>query len=410
MPATAVRDLTLLLDSVCEDGRWRYTAALFEGWPEEERQPIEQPLAPFYDMLPELRKASSDESWGAALFDWAFPPGSKLRETFLRCCEKIEREGNLLRLWISIGPSLTSDPYFQLFERVAKVSWEGFWVQEWADGANRPSRVQSPFLALNPWIHILRRPPGVSVQRRFTVPGRLNVLIIVSNPPPPGSGEWKHIEHLEREDGSGMLRRVYRPFHWHRGVGWVYVLRNPTKVGLAQCIREHRPHVVIYLGHGYTKKEGSGLVLAVTEGGKDFEEVSGLRKFPEVESELEQVLAGKVEALSHPGAQDVGLPVEDRPRLFIALSCVVAFAAPAILRSGIPAVLAMRVDIPDSDSTEAMFKHCADVITNEAYSIEEAVADLRRFLREKESRFADGRLHFSVPVLHLAPTGMMPVQ
>ena len=67
----------------------------------------------------------------------------------------------------------------------------------------------------------------------------------------------------------------------------------------------------------------------------------------------------------------------------------------------------MRRQIPDSDGTEAMVKHCADVLTDESKSIEEAMADLRQFLKTKESQFADERLHFSVSVLHLAPPTTM---
>lgn len=404
MPAVTVKDLTLVLDATpgC------YITTLSEGWLGEEKPLIEQTLTkPFYEIVAEVLRESSDrhdEHCGKALFDWACPPGTELRRILLQCAEESARQDSEIRLWIVIGERLARFiSELQLLDKFARVSWEGFWAREWADEANRPPRVQSPFLALNPWIHIVRRPPGVSVQRRFTVSGKLNVLIIVSNPPPPDSGKWKHIEYLEREDGSGMFLRVYRPFKQHRGIGWVYPLRNPTKVGIALCIREYKPHIVIYLGHGYADQFGSGLVLAVTEGEKEFEEVAGVRKFPDSESELEQVLAGKAEALSNPEAQDHGLPEEERPRLFIAFACEAAPAAPALLQSGVPAVLAMRRKIPDSNGTEAMVKHCADMLTNESKSIEEALANLRQFLNANEPQFADERLHFSVPVLHLTP-------
>lgn len=405
MPAATVRDLTLVLDAA----PGHYTATLCESWPEEGQRPIEQRLhESFSDQFAKLVKAASDERFGEVLCDWLLPPESEIRNAFLRCCEEVEQQENWLRLWICLGSGLANDIYFQLFERRARVSWEGFWVREWADEAKRPSRVRSPFLALNPWITIVRRPPGVSTQRRFTVPGKLNVLIVVSNPP-LGSTE-RHIEYLEREDGTGMLLRVYRPFQHHRGIGWVFVQRNPTKVDIARCIREYKPHVVIYLGHGYAggRDGSSGLILASGKG-NEFEAVSGLQEGVPgaMESQLEQMLAGKVEALSNPGDSDAGLPLEERPRLVILFCCEAAAAAPALLQCGVPAVLAMRRQIPDSDGTEAMVKHCADVLTDESKSIEEAMADLRRFLKEKEPQFVDERLHFSVPVLHLAPPTTM---
>jgi hypothetical protein len=199
-----------------------------------------------------------------------------------------------------------------------------------------------------------------------------------------------------------MLLRAYLPFSTHRNVGWVTSLFSPTKAVIARIIREYKPHIVIYLGHGYYDRYGCGLVLPVTDDGRDFEEVSGLRKFPDVESELEQVMAGKWRELENPDAQDDGLPLQERPRLFIAFACEAAPAAPALLASGVPAVLAMRIKIPDSDGTEEMVRHCVEMIADESKSIDESVSHLRQFLKENELHFADERLHFSVPVLHLA--------
>jgi len=397
-----MRDLSLLLDAFKEDEQWRYTSTLCEGWPEEDKQLYEQPLdKPFYEIVAKVIKETLDERAGAALFDWVFPPDSLIREIFLEACQDVAQREGVLRLWIWVGSSVRSFFEFSELERSGRVSWEGFWVREWADDSNRPARVQSPFLALNDWIHVVRRPPGVSLQGRFTVPGRLNVFIVVSNPPAPGVGEWTHLEYLEREDGSGMLRRVHRVFHRHRSVGWVYVLRNPTKVQLAADMREHKPHIVIYLGHGYSNKN-SGLVLARGEDAKEFEQVPGLRQNLNEESELEKVFAGKWQTLEKPNLDDEGLPIKERARLVIAFACEAAPAGPGLLQCGVPAVLAMRRKIPDSDETEAMVKQCADLITDESKSIEDAIAELRHFLKEKETRFTDERLHFSVPALYMA--------
>jgi hypothetical protein len=363
----------------------------------------------------DLRKAPSDEDWGAVLFDWAVPPESRLREAFLKRCAEIGERGELLRLWLCIGSRIASDIYFQVFERWAKVSLEGFWVREWADQGTRPPGVQSPFLALNPWIHLVRRPPGLGVQRRFRLSGKLKVLIIASNPPLSSTG-WPHIQHLDKgENGDGMFLRVRRPFSTHRGTRWVYSLHNPTKVDVARFIREYKPDIVIYLGHGYAKYLehesllgkffSAGLVLPVKGGGEDFAEVSGIRIFPDRESELEMALAGKWQALENPGAPDEGLPVEERPRLFVAFACEAAPAAPALLHCGIPAVLAMRRRIPDCWATQEMVHYCVDALTDESKSLEEAVADLRQFLKHTEPQFSDERLNFSVPVLHLGTNG-----
>jgi hypothetical protein len=411
MSDAPVRDFSLLLDaSLVLDAagkpRWHYSATLFAARSETPELLAQEPLtSPFHEIAAEVRQAASAEYGGARLFGWAFPPNTELRRLFLQYCEEAAQVGSVLRLRLAIGAQLARFTLeMQGLERQGLVSWEGFWVPEWADPAHRPPGVESPFLALNPWMHIVRCPLGVDGRRRFTVPGRVNALIIVSNPPPGSLRPYQHIKTLE-----GMLLRIYRPFHSHPSVGWVYPLRNPTKVAVAQCIRQFRPHMVIYLGHGYCKPCGSGLVLVQKPGGAAFEEVSGLRKDSERETELEQVLAGKDEALIAPAKPDAGLPEAQRPRLLIAFACEATPAAPALLRCGVPAVLAMRRQIPDTPNTEAMVEQCVDAMTNVSNSLEEAVAGLRQFLEAQALRFADERLHFSVPVLHLAPNGGQPV-
>jgi hypothetical protein len=400
-----VRDLCLTFDTAYEDSQNQYNIKLYEGQSEEGDLLSEQTQTkPFLEMAIEAMYDPSEVNCGAMLFDWVFPLESRLRMVFLDRCEKIGQDGDLLRLWICSSISLAESWEFKELERRAIISWEGFWIREWADIAKQPRSVQSPFLVLNHWIHILRCQSGVSVRRRFTVQGKLNVLIIISNPPPGEYKKWRHLEHLEQEDGSGIYLRVFRPFNQNRNIGWVFSLRNPTKVGIARCIQEYRPHVVIYLGHGYSTDRDSGLVLAVNEEGRDFEQVSGTRKCPELESELEKVLAGKWQALENPDAHEGGLTPEDRPRLFVAFACEAASAAPALLRCGVPAVLAMRRQIPDSDETEAMVKHFAEVMSDKDKSVEEEIASLRQFLKGMETRFRDERLHFSVPILHLAVT------
>jgi hypothetical protein len=158
MSVATVKDLTLVLDAA----QGRYSVTLYEGWPEEGQRPIAQPLqGSFFDLFAELQKSSSDERFGEVLFDWVLPPESEIRRAFLQHCEDGGQHGNVVRLWVGIDPRLASDPAFQFYEKDrARVSWEGFWVREWADEAKRPARVRSPFLALNPWVTILRYPPG----------------------------------------------------------------------------------------------------------------------------------------------------------------------------------------------------------------------------------------------------------
>ena len=51
MSMTTVRDLSLVLD-VIREGKWQYTAALYEGWPKKEWQLIPQSLdSSFFDLV-----------------------------------------------------------------------------------------------------------------------------------------------------------------------------------------------------------------------------------------------------------------------------------------------------------------------------------------------------------------------
>lgn len=197
MPFQQVNDISLVLDAKTQNAGLRYCAALFQGLPEDGHLLDEQLLGtPFYEVCVRAMQQSSDEAAGTTLLDWVAPPQSTLRATFLRRCVEAGEHGDLMRLWLYIGPTLAALPEYPPFERYAKFGWESFWVREWAEKTNRPARVESPFISLNPWISVLRRTLGVRVQRQFTVPGKLNVLIVVSNPP-PGSKEWAHIQYLE---------------------------------------------------------------------------------------------------------------------------------------------------------------------------------------------------------------------
>lgn len=388
------KDLTLALDATEKrDGEWQYIAVLFEGWPEERRL-LTHPviLGSRFPRVAVPLKGTSDEICGAALFDWAFPPESKMRQAFLCCCEDIEQCGGVLRLWLCIGPTMTDQPEFQWLELAVSATWEGFWVREWADQSKKASRERNPFLALNPWINIIRCPPEVSVQRRFTVPGRIRVLVIASNPPPDSPPEFPQIKLLPE-----MFDRVWEVFQNNEDVDWVHKLWNADKVGIAAAIREHKPHVVFYLGHGYAKAgsrgSGSGLVLAVSEEGNARQYVSGLRGDARGETELEKMLAGKAVGLKDPTANDQGLPAEERPRLVILLCCEAAPAAPALLESHVPAVVAMRRRIFDRP-TVGMIQHLLFPLIEKGKPLDASLIDLRHSLVGTEP-------HWSVPVLHL---------
>lgn len=388
MSSSSVRDLTLALDLTPRKDK--YTASLFDGWPEEDHR-LAKPEAqePFEEVVRRLDQEGSDDGWGRILFDWAFPPQTEMREVFLRRSEEVGLQGERLRLWICISPSLARYDYFQWFERFARVSLEGFWVSEWSNEAKRPPRVRSPFVGLNPWIAVLRHSPGASINKPFSASGKLNVLVIASNPPPDAPRPYQHIEYLDQ-----MLENVCAAFREAPNVGWVGPLRNPSKAETARSVREHKPHVLIYLGHGYADMHGAGLALAAPDGNTKMDFVSGVKKGTAEETELERLLAGKVEVSRNGRDQEQSLPEGDRLRLVILLCCEAAMAAPPLLEGGIPAVLAMRQTIGDKPDTAAMVQSLIFPLIGERKPVDQSLTDLRHALIGRQP-------HWSVPVLHL---------
>jgi len=396
-------DLRLVLD--VSEGQ--YTVTLHDDLASRHLPWASESLAePLSALVKRLRdEGLTPELAGQMLFDWTFPPRSRLREMFLDVCERVASRGGSLCLWMCLPSRIFAFPEWIGLDREAAVSWEGFYVSEWTVEAERPPGVESPFLVLNPWFCMTRAVLG-SKRGRLTVGGRANVLTVCSNPAPGSGGGYQHLDYLDAAGTGGMLGRVHNAFVSHQMVGWVTTRRNPSKAELSSFMADHAPHVFVYAGHGYSGPFGSGLVLR-SDDSADFEPVSATRTFPGVPSELEEVLSGRWTAQGVLRPTSEGLRPEQLPRLCMILACEAAAAAPGLLESGVPAVLAMRRPIPDSAETEEMIANCADSITDESLSILEAVARLRRFLHQTDLSDLGIRghpgLHFSVPVLYLSP-------
>src|SRR5262245_22219153 len=389
---TVTRDITLVLDAITnQDGELLCTAQLFEGWPEEGQQLVEnETLAGWFaDVSVKARNKLLDVDCGAALFDWVFPPESQLRKKFVHCCDDVEQHDGVLRIWLSVGPGLYRLWEYQVFELETVVSWEGFWIREWAGQSNPRSRRRNPFLALNSWINVIRRPPGVCTPRHFTVPGGLCIMVVASNPPPDSPETFPHIEQLDE-----MVNTVCDVFRTHNSVNWVYPVWNPDKHKIATEIRAHKPDIFIYLGHGYADDGGAGVILSVKGeiDGKHY--ISGFRNDYGEESELEKLLSGKVEGLKNPGLNDSGLPEDERPRLVILLCCDTAPAAPALLESQVAAVVAMRQEISDQTDTVAMVEKLLFPLIQQGEPVDTSIINLRKTL-------VGTGTHWTVPVLHL---------
>ncbi|MCX6376392.1 MAG: hypothetical protein NTU88_10245 [Armatimonadetes bacterium] len=396
-------DLPLVLDV----SNGQYTVTLYDDLATPHLPVASEALAERLDVLfTRLRdKAPTPEQAGQMLFDWTFPKGSPLRTMFLAVCERVASRGSSLCLWMFLPPKVFTYPEWWKLETKAAVSWEGFYVSEWAVEAERPPGVESPFLVLNPWFRMTRAVVG-SKSGRLTVGGRANVLTVCSNPAPGSGGGHQHLDYLDAAGTGGMLGRVHNAFVSHQMVGWVTTRRNPSKAELSSFMADHAPHIFVYLGHGYAEPFGSGVFLRC-DGRADLEPVSGMRAFQNEPSELEEVLSGRWTAQGVLRPTSEGLRPEQLPRLCMILACEAAAAAPGLLESGVPAVLAMRRPIPDSAETEEMIAKCADLVTDESLSILEAIARLRRFLYKKDQSCVGLRghpgLHFSVPVLYLSP-------
>lgn len=274
------------------------------------------------------------ESLGDALFA-ALLPG-EVRQRWERCLEQVDERtsDHALRLVVK------SDPTCRRTRELVRLPWE----------LMRDPR-RGAFLALSRRTTVVRQlawDDGVVIDQPRSAP-TLRILVVLASPegvvPLDLSVERQKIEQAVAGRPDIDLR----------------VLDNPTFGELTDRLRQESYHVLHYMGHGaFDEASGVGqLLLAGADG----------RVAPVTAERLAQVVLD-VESL-----RLVVLNACDTGRMKRGAEQPFTDLAGALLRSGVPAVIAMQTPIPDADAIElsrVFYRHLAA-----GESADEALAEAR---------------------------------
>ena len=253
------------------------------------------------------------------------------------------------------------------FRHLPAVPWEYLYAP---DRAGRPGF----FLATHPRLILCRHIRLETGQGAFAPADTpLRLLVIVSQPDDPYLGE------VVSEPVLTAINRLTTGLPIS-----VDTLQNPTMDDLLEALRERRPHILHFMGHGdYDQAAEEGRIALVGDDG-------GTRWVPD---------RLFVEIIQRAGAV---------PRLVVLHSCDggrvnysanFAGMAPQLIRNGVQCVVAMQYAVTNRvaiDFSTAFYRHLSA-----GHSVDEAVQEGRwRITRPSDADSDDPRL-LGVPVIYL---------
>ena len=150
-----------------------------------------------------------------------------------------DRNGNALRLWLEVHAN-----------QLDQVPWEFLYL---LDGNGEPEAADNAgFIGLDPQIHILRRPAAEVVPfPPTTLP--LRILVATADPQSPNHPA---LSYLTEE--LSLIKACLR-FLSEDHVEFT-VLEQATPGSLERKMREFRPHILHFIGHGERRSSGHRLV------------------------------------------------------------------------------------------------------------------------------------------------------
>ena len=293
---------------------------------------------------------------GEALFNSVFPDGSKMREHYSTALEGATRDGKGLRIALNITAATDSEEL-----SILAMPWEYLYDPD-----------RKFFLACSSRTMLIRRIVLDHAVPPFTATLPLRVLVVISEPHDQkrfGREEaWKYTEQgLQESASQGKIE--YR------------LLAQPTFDAVTTEIGSWKPHVLHFIGHGNFHGNKGG-VLA-------FENIYGAADI--VDSiKLQQALGGS----------DL--------RLVLLCSCRSAETdsgddfsgvTQALIKGGIPAVIAMQFSIPVVSANLLMKTFYTSLAQRKA--IDEAVTVGRLALLTSDQSATER--DWGIPVLYLQP-------
>ena len=297
---------------------------------------------------PEMKKM---REVGSTLFEQAIT--GHVREFYYKCQGQADQQGKGIRWRLSLDPS------------VGDLPWEFLYLQD-------------EFLALNPRSPVVRYIKGAARVAPLKAEHPLRVLVVIASP----SDETPLDTSTEKERIMTALQPLTA-----KGLVDVTLIEGPdTWERLIDALLPNRTHILHFIGHGaFDDKNNEGVLVMEDADGK------GIR----IDSERLRVLVqGK-----------------SRLRLVVLNSCLgtqgdeaqpFSSMAAGLVRSGIPAVIAMQFEISDHAAREIAETFYTSLALN--LPVDAAVTEARRkiFLSDRDS------LEWATPILYMqVPDGKL---
>jgi len=293
---------------------------------------------------PEVKKM---REVGSTLFEQAIT--GQVREFYYKCQGQADQQGKGIRWRLSLDPS------------VGDLPWEFL-------------HLQGDFLALNPRSPVVRFIKGAARVAPLKAEHPLRVLVVIASP----SDETPLDTTAEKERITAALSPLTA-----KGLVDLALIEGPdTWERLIDALRPNRTHILHFIGHGaFDEKNNEGVLVMEDADGK------GIR----IDSERLRVLVqGK-----------------SRLRLVVLNSCLgtrgdeaqpFSSMAAGLVRSGVPAVIAMQFEISDDAAREIAKTFYTSLALN--LPVDAALTEARRkiyFLDKNSLEWATPILYMQVP-------------
>jgi tetratricopeptide (TPR) repeat protein len=297
---------------------------------------------------PEVRKM---REVGAALFEQAIT--GPVREFYYKCQGHADQQGKGIRWRLALDTS------------VGDLPWEFMYLQD-------------EFLALNPRSPIVRYIKGAARVAPLKAEHPLRLLVVIASP----SDETP----LDAATEKSRIETALKPLTTKNLLDVTFIEGPDTWERLIDALLPNRTHILHFIGHGaFDEKNGEGvLVMEDAEGKGARIDSERLRVLVQGKSRLRLVVLNSCLGTSG----DVAQPFSSM--------------AAGLVRSGVPAVIAMQFEISDQAAREIAETFYTSLALN--YPVDAALTEARRkiFLSDRDS------LEWATPILYMqVPDGRL---
>ncbi len=310
----------------------------------------------FEMMMEELTEGPSQDTllkFGGQLFRSLFV--GKINDVYRDFFGRVSAKGNKLRIRLNVqAPEISALPWEYLYDETA-----------------------DKFFAISDDMLLTRYIPTFDAEafRPMAVTPPLKVLVVVSNP--------KDVAQLDTEKELTVIKDALKSLNIEPKI-----MEHAVYDKLDDELRVYQPHIVHFIGHGAFKHNKGYLVL---ENEDNYNVLAGdyvLREFFEGINSTKLIILNACEGGMTSSAQAMtGL-------------------APNLVQRGIPAVIAMQYEIPDSTAitfAQEFYEHLA-----EYEPVDQALSAARRAIHRRVHIFDEGLGDWGIPVLFMgAPDGVI---